>query len=618
VAFAWGGFTVVHWEFPAVGATLAILPFFFLLTLARRSAGVALGTFLLFAGGYTQIAYAGFGLAALALSVRSLGRPVTVRFREGLREVLAWMGWAALGIALAAPQILASAEASRLSPRLGVGSEARDYLLNVAHLLKFVVPTIIDKSFLPFDTPVFGPGFWEVRRAWLNTFFLGTAAPLLAVAGWRRSRRGVLLLLSVGVGVALSLGLEPLFSTLRAVVPGLRYMTHFSTAMVMVVFALPLMSMEGFSCLGGERWKVAAALGILLVAPLALSPELRGFALSHMIGIDSLTPAQEDWVRKAASAGILALALVGVGGTLPRGARTAALLALTMGELWRFGHDLQPTVKTSFFHARSPVLNLRTDPSARLAHTPELDGTKPLPGRTLVEGYAGARQVLYPNIALPYRVHAPWGYEVFGHGDYAAFRRTLDRRTPGGPVLDFLAVRDFLAYSTQPAPALFRAQGPAALLYENPRAMERVSVVGRARAVERVDERLRDLSTTWDPRQEVIFANPPAGDAGGTAPRLEAWKDRPGKLAAEGAGAGWLVFGNVDYPGWNASVNGEPAMIRRANHAFMAVAVPPGPWRSYWRYRPTHFHIGLLLTTSTLIGGALCSLRRLRTTVSRI
>ncbi len=109
---------------------------------------------------------------------------------------------------------------------------------------------------------------------------------------------------------------------------------------------------------------------------------------------------------------------------------------------------------------------------------------------------------------------------------------------------------------------------------------------------------------------------PSRGKAKGSAKIVD---DRADVVAVEvdSDGPGWLVLLDGWFPGWRATVNGEPAEVARANHAFRAVAVGGGRSVVRFEYRPDSVRAGLLLAgfaVNALIllccGGAL--LRRLR------
>ena len=68
-------------------------------------------------------------------------------------------------------------------------------------------------------------------------------------------------------------------------------------------------------------------------------------------------------------------------------------------------------------------------------------------------------------------------------------------------------------------------------------------------------------------------------------------------IRTEAASPGWIVAGDLDYPGWTAELDGQSIPIHRANGMFRAVCVPAGehelsfvfhPWGMVayaWRHR---------------------------------
>lgn len=57
-------------------------------------------------------------------------------------------------------------------------------------------------------------------------------------------------------------------------------------------------------------------------------------------------------------------------------------------------------------------------------------------------------------------------------------------------------------------------------------------------------------------------------------------------LDAEAGAPGWLVLGELDFPGWRASVDGRPWPIHRANGIFRAICVPEGRHAVRFAFHP--------------------------------
>jgi hypothetical protein len=59
---------------------------------------------------------------------------------------------------------------------------------------------------------------------------------------------------------------------------------------------------------------------------------------------------------------------------------------------------------------------------------------------------------------------------------------------------------------------------------------------------------------------------------------------------------GYLVLAYTYYPGWRATVDGQPTEILRANYAFMALPLGPGEHRVALRYQPVSLTLGLFIS----------------------
>jgi hypothetical protein len=162
--------------------------------------------------------------------------------------------------------------------------------------------------------------------------------------------------------------------------------------------------------------------------------------------------------------------------------------------------------------------------------------------------------------------------------------------------------------------------GPSALVYEDPAALPRAYLVGRARVTEPGGALDVMRSPDFDPRQEAILHEAPPmeladGPVAGEA-RITSRRDDEVRLAVNVDGPALLVLAENYYPGWEAWVNGEPAPVLLANHTFRAVAVPAGEHDVVFRFRPTELLIGFWIYVLGMLAlaayGALLVMRRLR------
>jgi Bacterial membrane protein YfhO len=148
---------------------------------------------------------------------------------------------------------------------------------------------------------------------------------------------------------------------------------------------------------------------------------------------------------------------------------------------------------------------------------------------------------------------------------------------------------------------------------EDTAALPRAFLVPRARVAPSLGTALNEMiHRPFAPDQEVILA----ADGTGNAPVLET--DRGGygtaRVTAYAADAvrihtsanddAWLVLSDTYYPGWVATIDGQPASVLRGDVLFRVVPLPAGEHDVEFRFEPASVKLGLLISLGSLLVAA--------------
>jgi hypothetical protein len=196
-----------------------------------------------------------------------------------------------------------------------------------------------------------------------------------------------------------------------------------------------------------------------------------------------------------------------------------------------------------------------------------------------------------------------WFYEATRVGDYFAVpsQRVFSPLYPSyrSTFADLLGVRviatgvpiEEIDKSLKPGDLDLIARTREAYVYENPRALPRVMVVGNWQLADfdRLDQ------TGWpamvDPRKTVLLKHAPAGVAlnmsrrPGTA-RILRYVNTEVDVAVDAPDGGLLLLNDAWHPWWSATLDGKPVDILRADVIFRAVALPPGRHEVRFMFAP--------------------------------
>jgi hypothetical protein len=185
------------------------------------------------------------------------------------------------------------------------------------------------------------------------------------------------------------------------------------------------------------------------------------------------------------------------------------------------------------------------------------------------------------------------------------------------PVLDLLGARYVIAGPQAAArvAALPRFRHIASLpgneLFENLTVMPRFFLVRDVRLVHSLAEsRALIASGTVDFRRTALTEDPdvgagyiePAGALALAPDSVAVLSYQPSslELAVAASAPALLVASETEYPGWHASIDGQPAPIHRVDLALRGIPVPAGSHRVRMEFRPVILPISLGISLATL------------------
>ena len=624
VAFALGGSVVGRFTYAGMLQVVSWMPWAWwsLIRLAQSPNGARTAVWAgcvacLMTAGHPQVGAAGLlsGLVVFA----------------GQRAVLKTWIWAGcgalLGLSAALPQLLASLELASLSSRTGgvdagfanMGALPPQELINAVlpHFWGWEPPATLPLTYVHKAAGYFGTG----ENHWESCFYLGV--PVVFFAAWAMfCLRGQKLWKGLAVGaLLLSLGaLTPLYGLLRAV-PGFDYFRFPARFTIVASLALVVLASLALDELMSEKsqksrrrfaWvlRICVALGVLgmfgvrsllqggsenLIEGLSKSTGDPARAEGFVFGLlDSLNPASGPNL----TAILVAMGVVFLLGARSRGLEASwvarAVVLLVVVDLSVFGMDYNPASPPGEASRAPSSQALLDEVSAeglgRMAvvdrvQVPDLDHELLSASLGLVWG-AQEVAVLSP-LVLPdsEALLAQAGLNVgMDHGPKKVFDALAHLH-----LVDLMGVELLYSVHLLPDPQLILRQvSNGVLVYENEGAMDRAFVVGEVRSADTAQAALEAMATPFDPRRLAYAEDHEGMTAGGvgSVDMLEYTSHRV-EMSTELSAPGFLVLSDTWYPGWQATVNGEAAVIYKANSVFRGVNVPSGSSQVVMEYRPS-------------------------------
>lgn len=554
----------------------------------------------------------------------------------------------AVALLLSMVQILPSRELGKLSIKGG------GFLLEVATLWSFH-PRRLLEFLLPSPWGRFWPiqnyqGWdltgWEGYYPWAVTEYMGVVVLLLAVlalarASWRtRVAVGSCLVLVV----LFSMGSRGfLYELLYSLVPPFRIFRYPEKYMLLAVLIISISAAHGLDSLlrlvrDGIGRKLFLALACAGAASLFLALILHagGDTLPDRpgpFGVESLDPAhfrhQFGRLMGALVPVILAIALARWEKT--RTLTGPALVLAVFLDLMPANHWAVPYAPPGIYkfepaalsimrdHGRKQGLGLFTEDGSprpgrfrvlREPMAPTEEAYVMLPGETRFERYRRfERHTLQPNFNFIHHIEGLTGYTAAATADFnELMKRHLNLKT-----MELYNVR----YAISPAQGsvLERSDLPLAgahygfgfKVFEVPGAFPRAYLIGKSLRVDGSMERL-ELLGPHDFTKAVILENDPAlpspaeeSDIGIVPAEIAFYSPHQVVINTSNPAAAYLVLSDSLYPGWEATVDGKPTPIFRANFLVRAVWTPGGDHVVEFTYRPGPYLFGRAISVLALL-----------------
>lgn len=460
--------------------------------------------------------------------------------------------------------------------------------------------------------------YFQPNQSFVASYYMGIGTVVLAVAAlWKvRDRRAIATALLLLFSMVMALGrATPIFEWVNRALPPLRLM-RFSIKYVFLM-TLTFPALAAFAWARIERAEPSQSrqeirrLTIMAAAVIGLMFALLGYARSYPLPGHDLRVTTVSALSRAA---FLLLILGGVGQWVRAAAPRKPFWQWALVTLFAADLLTHKPVRTPW--ADPWVLNAgllweHWGFQPRPAHGVSRVMFRPADeirfGQFVAgapnEEYVGQRLACSFNCNLLDGIPKVAGFFPLKPAAIYEVQRLFDK-TPEdllGPLADFLSV------------AYVNARGKFYEWEARSTALPMLTLPPRVRFAS-ADATLAALkSPDFNPREEVYLPEVARGEvseAYSRASRLVSAEFGAQRIRAvvESEQGALLVWNQTYYPHWHAYVDGQEAHIWRANHAFQAVAIPPGRHEVVWQYRDATFRRGCMVSFLSLLLAA-CILR---------
>ena len=561
------------------------------------------------------------------------------RFRMTSRPLMLFVAAIAIGVGLSAIQIAPTFEMTRYSTREDLTYEwVSQFSFPPAHLITFLIPDFFGEML---KVP-----YWGRNYLWEMTAYVGIAPLLLAIVAVCRVRQKRVWFFAGLAAASLLLALgkfTPLLKIAYTVVPGFNLFRGNSKFIFLTAFSLAVLSGFGADLLLRSCRDKAMKLVMLTVAGVAA-----------VVVLVLLQSCSAEWFRLAINGSVRSgdfysdamqimtngFEQVAVGNFQSGAILTLGLLAATVLILLLTNFDwldqkivmLLLLVVVGFdlftfgsrymvsFDSRGAYWNqeavdfLRKDRMPFRVMAPEMEANCGMASR--IETLGGYDTIMLKRFSE---------YINLAHGTPPEEPDLYVNLTATNKLTDLLTVKYLLlgpkSSIAEGGPFTLVFSNGVAKVYQNKNVFPRAFIVHGVKQLSGKQAIFQELvKSDFDPwSYAIVEEEVPAvsGSPGEREPVPTVVSHAAQRVVIDAvlSRPGLLVLGDTYYPGWKVFVDGRESKLYRTNYLMRGVTLPGGSHRVEFRYEPTSFRIGALITLGTLGGAALllarCWRRRL-------
>lgn len=598
------GFFIAWLSWSSIVATVMWLPLM-LLSISKISQKLSLLWFLILTFAITQTILSGHWQAGSYVLLAAI---LFVIFRRGqiknIKNLALIIVSFLLALFVSMIQILPALEFLKLSARdldQGYYSGRQDWFIPRQHLIQLIAPDF-------FGNPT-TYNYWGVFNYGEFVTFIGIVPLTLALGALIAKTPNVKFFVTLAA-LALFLGLENPLSK----IPFTANLPFISSAQPSRIIFLLDFALAALAAIGLESFLKEKARFKLILPPLLIFAALGVLLLASLTATFFPQDAQIDTARVAArnlivpiivTVAFIVLVLI-KRFNIPQKITIAAIFFITALELFRFGSKfisfskiswIFPETQTTQFlkNQKKPFRIMPTDRRIFHPNTPAVYGIES------VDGYDPLYLTSYNKLVSVWQSESP-------QAPPSAFNRIVTPQKYNSPIANVMNIKYVLTFDEISQPGFVKVhQEGQTKVYQNLNALPRFYFVDQVRGAQSQSDELAYLLDPNSKIDKVATSREFNADYGSANGNINLIDYQDGRIILETSNQkeSPMVIGNINYPGWQAYIDGVKSPVKEVNFLLQSVIVPAGQHLVELKFQPRSFYNGLYLSLAGLAATAL-------------